>query len=225
MDREKGLNETPIAREGLKFIIPSLVFSIIFYIFFFYPLALLSLLFFFFCLFFFRNPKRSSNEPMDCLISSADGKVTEIKEVMENDFLGYEATRVSIFMSLASVHVNRAPMAGRIMRVEHRPGKFELAWKTDVDKINERNYILVADDNEKILVVQIAGLLARRITSYVQVGDEVNRCDPLGIIAFGSRVDIYFPKSYECMVKLHQMVKAGKTPLAKKGGQYEKKKT
>jgi phosphatidylserine decarboxylase len=144
---------------------------------------------------------------------------------MENDFLGYEATRVSIFMSIANVHVNRSPMAGRVARVEHQPGKFALAWKTDVEKENERNSILISRNDEKILVVQVAGFLARRITSYVCEGDEVNRCDPLGIIAFGSRVDIYFPKSYHCMVKLHQMVTAGKTPLARKGGNNEKKET
>jgi phosphatidylserine decarboxylase len=218
MDREKGLNETPIAREGLKFIIPSLVLSIISYIFFFYTLAVLSLLFFFFCLFFFRNPKRSSREPISCLVSPADGKVTEIKEIMESDFLGYEAKRISVFMSLASVHVNRAPAGGRIARVEHRPGKFALAWKTDVDKENERNYILIEGDNEKMLVVQIAGFLARRITSYVGTGDMVKRGDPLGIIAFGSRVDIYIPKTYDCMVELNQMIKAGKTTLARKRG-------
>lgn len=138
--------------------------------------------------------------------------------MMEHTYLGYQAIRVSIFMSLASVHVNRAPLAGRVERVEHLPGKFALAWKTDVDKENERNYILISEHDEKILVVQIAGFLARRITSYVHEGDEVKRCDPLGIIAFGSRVDIYFPKSYQCMVKLHQMVTAGKTPLAQKRG-------
>jgi phosphatidylserine decarboxylase len=218
MDREKGLNETPIAREGLKFIIPSLVLSIISYIFFFYTLAVLSLLFFFFCLFFFRNPKRSSREPISCLVSPADGKVTEIKEIMESEFLGYEATRISVFMSLANVHVNRSPAGGRIARVEHRPGKFALAWKTDVDKENERNYILIEGDNEKILVVQIAGFLARRITSYVRTGDMVKRGDPLGIIAFGSRVDTYIPKTYDCMVELNQMIKTGKTTLARKRG-------
>ena len=218
MDRKKGVKETPIAREGLKFIISSLVLSIISYIFFFYALAVLSLLFFFFCLFFFRNPNRSSREPISCLVSPADGKVTEIKEIMESDFLGYEATRVSVFMSLASVHVNRAPVGGRIARVEHRPGKFALAWKTDVEKENERNYILIESENEKILVVQIAGFLARRITSYVRMGDMVKRGDPLGIIAFGSRVDIYIPKTYDCMVELNQMIKAGKTTLARKRG-------
>ena len=218
MDREKGLKESPIAREGLKFIIPSLILTIVFYIFMYFSLAYLSFFFLFFCLFFFRNPKRVSNEPAGSLLSPADGKVTEIKEVTEGDFLGFEAIRVSIFMSLASVHVNRAPGPGRIARIEHRPGKFELAWKTEVDKENERNYILIESENEKLLVVQIAGFLARRITSYVQEGQKVERGEPLGIIAFGSRVDIYFPKNYECMVELHEMVKAGKTPLARKRG-------
>jgi phosphatidylserine decarboxylase len=218
MDREKGLKESPIAREGLKFIIPSLVLTIVFYIFLYYPLAFLSFFFLLFCLFFFRNPKRVSNEPSGSLLSPADGKVTEINEVTESDFLGFEAIRVSIFMSLVSVHVNRAPGSGRIARIEHRPGKFGLAWKTEVDRENERNYILIENGDLRLLVVQIAGFLARRITSYVRAGENVMRGDPLGIIAFGSRVDIYFPKTYECVVKLHEMVKAGKTPLARKRG-------
>jgi phosphatidylserine decarboxylase len=218
MDREKGLRQTLIAREGFKFIVPSLILSIIFYIFFYYTLAFLSLFFMLFCLFFFRNPARSTKEAEDRFVSPADGKVTEIKEIKESEFLGAEAVRVSIFMSLASVHVNRAPGDGRVVRVEHRPGKFKLAWKTEVDKENERNYILIEGNGEKILVVQIAGFLARRITSYVREGDEVKRGDPLGIIAFGSRVDIYLPKSYECMIKLHEMVKAGATLLASRRG-------
>ena len=218
MDREKGLKDSPIAREGMRFIIPSLILSIIFYIFLYYTLAFLSFFFMIFCLFFFRNPKRISTEEPNSLISPADGKVTEIKEMLESDFLGFETIRVSIFMSLASVHVNRSPWPGRITRIEHRPGKFKLAWKTEVDKENERNYILIEGENEKFLVVQIAGFLARRITSYVQEGDMVKRGEPVGIIAFGSRVDIYFPKTHDCMVQLHDMVKAGKTPLARKRG-------
>lgn len=101
MDRAKGLRQTLIAREGLKFIIPSLVLSIIFYIFFYYTLSFLSFFFLLFCLFFFRNPKRSTKEPGDCLISPADGKVMEIKDMVEGEFIDFEATRVSIFMSLA----------------------------------------------------------------------------------------------------------------------------
>lgn len=121
-------------------------------------------------------------------------------------------------MSLASVHVNRAPRAGLIRKVEHRRGAFALAWKKEIETVNERNYVLIEKDDERILVVQIAGFLARRITSYVKPGDFVRRGDPVGIISFGSRVDVYIPKTYECMVELKQKVKAGLTPLARKRG-------
>jgi len=210
------LSETPIAREGMKFIIPSLFLSLLSYIFFFYPLSIACFFFFLFCIFFFRNPRRFSKEPWSRLISPADGKVVEIKDMVEGEFIDFEATRVSIFMSLASVHVNRAPCDGLVTNVAHRRGRFALAWKQEVDKINERNYILL-EGEDKVLVVQIAGFLARRITCYVREGGKVRRGDPVGIIAFGSRVDVYIPKTYECMVKLGQKVKAGVTPLAKRG--------
>lgn len=156
-------------------------------------------------------------------MSPADGTVTEIRDMVEGEFLDGETRRVSIFMSLASVHVNRAPRPGQIRRVEHRRGQFALAWKKEIEKVNERNYIVIERDDERILMVQIAGFLARRITSYVNPGDFVRRGDPVGIIAFGSRVDVYIPKSYECVVELKQKVKAGVTPLATKKGVYDTK--
>lgn len=216
MDRKEGLKEARVAREGYKFIIPSFIFFILFVFLHYYPLASLSLSFFFFCLFFFRNPPRFSEASADCLVSPADGKVVAVKDMVEGEFLGSDATRVSIFMSLASVHVNRSPLDGRIVRMEHRPGNFKLAWKGEVDTENERNYILMESNNERFLVVQIAGFVARRITPYVHEGDMVKRTDPLGIIAFGSRVDIYLPKTYECMVQLHDSLKAGTTVVAKR---------
>ena len=216
--------ETPIAREGMKLIIPSLFLSLFSYILYFYPLSIVSFSFFLFCLFFFRNPRRFSKEPRGCLISPADGKVTEVKGMVEGEFVDSETTRVSIFMSLASVHVNRAPCDGLVTKVAHRRGRFALAWKQDVDKANEKNYILL-ENEDKVLVVQVAGFLARRITCYVREGARIRRGDPVGIIAFGSRVDVYIPKTYECMVKLGQKVKAGVTPLAKRRGSYGAKKT
>ncbi|MCX5799448.1 MAG: phosphatidylserine decarboxylase family protein [Proteobacteria bacterium] len=218
MDQEKGLREKPIAKEGLVFIIPSFVFSILFYIFHLKILFIVSFFFFIFCLFFFRNPRRSSGDVKDTLISPADGRIMEIKDMFEGEFIGTETKRVSIFMSLTSVHVNRAPCEGKIARVVHRDGEFALAFKKDIDKENERNYILIEKGKEKFLLVQIAGFLARRITSYVKEGDYVKQGDPVGIIAFGSRVDIYVPKGYETMVTLNDKVKAGETHLAMKGG-------
>jgi phosphatidylserine decarboxylase len=216
LDREKRLRESKIAREGFAFIGLSLVVSILFYLFGFPLLSALSFLFCLFCLFFFRNPKRVPTVPEDVLVSPADGKVMEIKEMVEAEFMGGATRRVSIFMSLASVHVNRAPCEGRIVRVEHRAGEFALAFRKDIDKENERNYILLKRGEEKILLVQIAGFLARRITSYVKEGDPVEKGDPVGIIAFGSRVDIYLPKGYDLMVSLGNKVNAGITPLARK---------
>jgi len=216
VDREKRVRGFPIAREGFIFILPSLFLSIIFLITGFTILSLLTALCFFFFLFFFRNPKRESSAHPDQLISPADGKVIEILNNTTDDLIPGEHKRISIFMSLTSVHVNRAPCAGTIEKVIHRKGAFALAFKKDIDKENERNYILIDCQGIKVLVVQIAGFLARRITSYVKEKDSVKRGDPIGIIAFGSRVDIYIPNEYESMVSLYKKVKAGVTPLAQK---------
>jgi phosphatidylserine decarboxylase len=219
------LRETPIAREGLKFIVPSLFLSILFFVVHVQILSGISFLFFLFCLFFFRNPKRLPEETSENLISPADGKIMEIKDMIEGEFIEGETKRISIFMSLASVHVNRAPCEGRVSRVAHKVGKFALAFKKDIEKQNERNYILIERGKEKVLLVQIAGFLARRITSYVKEGDYVKKGDPVGIIAFGSRVDIYLPIGYEPMVTLNEKVMAGVTPLARKKGGHEEKET
>jgi phosphatidylserine decarboxylase len=205
----------PVAREGLALITLSLVLAILFFLIDFEIPAFVVSLFFLFCLFFFRNPNRHHSVNQDELISPADGKVMEVKETEEDEFLCRASRRVSIFMSLADVHVNRAPCDGKIVRVEHRRGDFALAFKKDIDKENERNYILMESGNERILLVQVAGFLARRITSYVKEGDVVKKGDPVGIIAFGSRVDIYVPKEYDIMVSSGNRVKAGITALAK----------
>ncbi len=215
------MRQMPIAREGLPLIILSLVFAIICFLIGFEIPAFVIFFFFLFCLFFFRNPKRYHSVSQDVWISPADGKVMDIEEIEEKEFLEKTVKRVSIFMSLADVHVNRSPCDGRILRVEHRRGDFALAFKKDIDKENERNYILVEHGKEKVLIVQVAGFLARRITSYVKEGDIVKKGDPIGIIAFGSRVDIYVPLDYDTMVLSGYKVKAGITALAKNRGTHE----
>jgi len=222
MDREKELREPFIAKEGLRLIIPSFVFSLVLFFINFSVfttiLAVIVLIFCFFCLYFFRNPKRYTQASMENLISPADGTVTEIKNMTETAFIGGECVRISIFMSPLDVHVNRAPCEGRIVRVLHVSGDFAVAFKKDIDKENERNNILIEQSGEKILVVQIAGFLARRIIPYVKETDLVKQGEPIGIIAFGSRVDIYFPKMYEPVVQLQEKVKAGLTVVAMKKG-------
>jgi phosphatidylserine decarboxylase len=216
------LRESFIAKEGLRLIIPSFILSLVLF-FIQYSvlttiLAVIVLIFCFFCLYFFRNPRRHTQVSLENLISPADGTVTEIKNMTETEFIGGECIRISIFMSPLDVHVNRAPCEGRIARVLHVSGEFAVAFKKDIDKENERNNILIDHDGEKILVVQIAGFLARRIIPYIKETDVVKQGDPIGIIAFGSRVDIYFPQMYEPVVQLQEKVKAGLTIVARKKG-------
>jgi phosphatidylserine decarboxylase len=210
------LRESLIAREGLRFIVPSFV---LFALFCYLHYPTLALLFFFllvFCVFFFRNPKRQVIDQDGALLCPADGKVMEIRDVIDREFLDGERKRIAVFMSPLDVHVNRAPCAGRVVLTQHRDGSFGAAYKKEVDQVNERNYILFDNRGERVLIVQIAGFLARRITSYVKPGDEVKKGQPVGIISFGSRVDIYLPKGYEPMVDLQEKVKAGVTVVARK---------
>jgi phosphatidylserine decarboxylase len=215
------LKEPLIAREGWRFIIPSLLFFLILHYFHYPTLSIVFFLLFMFCLFFFRNPKRTAPDVPDVLISPADGRVVEIRDVAAREFLDGERKRIAIFMSPIDVHVNRAPCPGRVISVVHRRGGFGMAFKKSVDEINERNYILLENGKERVLMVQIAGFLARRITCYVKGGDEVRKGQAVGIISFGSRVDVYLPKGYESMVDLQDKVRAGVTVIARKAGAHE----
>ncbi len=200
--------------------------SFLFYLLGVHSLAVFIFLCALFFLYFFRNPARFSAGGAEELISPADGRVMGVDELYEGQFLRAPATRVSIFMSVSDVHVNRAPCEGSVERVMHRDGRFKLAFRKGVDDENERNYIVVRRDNEKLMVVQIAGFLARRIICYVREQDRVEKGAPVGMIAFGSRVDVYMPLSYEAVVGPGQKVKGGLTVLAKKKGEYhEEKKT
>jgi phosphatidylserine decarboxylase len=178
--------------------------------------AVLLLLLTLFFLYFFRNPTRSTTSGTEELISPADGRVTGIEELLENEFLGETVRRISIFMSVSDVHVNRAPCEGSVEKVEHREGRFRLAFKKGIDEENERNYILLRRNGERFLLVQIAGFLARRIVCYVRENDGVEKGEPVGMIAFGSRVDTYMPTCYKPAVEIGQRVKSGLTVLARR---------
>lgn len=210
------MRETFIAREGLRLIVPSLVLVAVLVIGKFFLLSLLVLCFALFCLYFFRNPRRRTDAGPGALISPADGTVIDVSEVTEREFLSGAVTRIAIFMSPLDVHVNRAPCTGRVISMKHMAGKFAMAFGKNIEEENERNFILFENDGERVLIVQIAGFLARRIIPYVKVDHRVTQGQPVGIIAFGSRVDIYFHKGYEPVVNLHAKVKAGITVLARK---------
>jgi phosphatidylserine decarboxylase len=208
----------PVAKEGMIFILPSLGLSFLCY-FKGFPFVgtLVFLLALFFC-YFFRNPARSVECGEGELISPADGRVMGIEEIHEGKFLNKKMTRISIFMSVADVHVNRAPCDGTVEKVHHADGAFKLAFKKGIGEENERNYIVIKGKDEAFLIVQIAGFLARRIICYVREREAVTKTMPVGMIAFGSRVDLYAPLAYEPVVMVGQKVKSGITPLARKKG-------
>lgn len=164
-----------------------------------------------FVLFFFRDPERAVPAEPDALVAPADGKVLAVEETTAD---GAPQTQVSIFLSIFDVHVNRAPIAGTIRRVEHRPGKFHLASTRRASRENERNEVVLESDGTRVIVRQIAGLVARRIEFWKKVGDQVERGQRLGMIRFGSRAEVVFDRSWRVQVRPGEHVRAGSTVLA-----------
>jgi phosphatidylserine decarboxylase len=179
-------------------------------------LAFLGALTGFFFLYFFRDPERTIPGEAAAIVSPADGKVILADEVKEEKFLHGPAKRIGVFMNLFDVHVNRAPVAGVVAASEHIPGQFLAAFKEEAEKANERQAtLLLTDGGQQILVVQIAGILARRIVSFCRPGQRLARGERLGMICFGSRVDVYLPATCEVLVKKGDRVKAGETVVAR----------
>ena len=169
--------------------------------------------------YFFRDPERVVIEDQNYLTSPADGRISSISEVKGPVELGLDSkqfTRVSIFMNVFDCHVNRSPSNGEIEEIFYKPGKFLNASLDKASEENERNYFKIKDDtNENIVVVQIAGLIARRIVTQVQKTQKIKQGERLGMIRFGSRVDIYFSRR-NILVKVGQNVIAGESLIAKK---------
>ena len=169
--------------------------------------------------YFFRDPERVVIEDQNYLTSPADGRISSISEVKGPVELGLDSkqfTRVSIFMNVFDCHVNRSPSNGEIEEIFYKPGKFLNASLDKASEENERNYFKIKDDtNENIVVVQIAGLIARRIVTQVQKTQKIKQGERLGMIRFGSRVDIYFSRR-NIMVKVGQNVIAGESLIARK---------
>ena len=169
--------------------------------------------------YFFRDTERYPIKDENYLVSPADGKITQVVEIEGPKELGLEGkkfTRVSIFMDVLCCHVNRVPCTGKIDQIFYKPGKYINATLDKASEDNERNYVKLANSNgEEIILVQIAGMIARRIVCDVKEGDTVNQGDRFGIIRFGSKVDIYF-QNYNLLVCKGQNTVAGETLLAKK---------
>jgi phosphatidylserine decarboxylase len=193
-----------IVRDAYRFLVPLAVLAVLGFVLGYTIAGLLVSALFAFVAFFFRNPARTIPADPRAIVSPADGKVVRLERVGS-------VTRMSIFLSLFNVHVNRSPIAGRIESVEYRPGKFMVAFNDKASTDNERNIVMVSDGRINIVFTQIAGIVARRIVFWKKKGDAVNRGELVGLIRFGSRVDVLFPAGTEATVSVGDRVKGGST--------------
>lgn len=215
---------TPFAREGYPFIAYSIGLTLLLAVASWklcspslYIPAAVSLLLTLFVLYFFRNPERSVPDDTSAIIAPADGTVIVVEPVPETP-LGSEALKISIFMSVFNVHVNRVPFNGKVVDTFHHQGKFFDARDGRASCENERNgIVLEISPGIRIAFVQIAGLIARRIISYPRIGDQLIRGERYGLIRFGSRVDVYLPLGIEPLVKSGDRAVAGETILGRIG--------
>ena len=207
----------PMHREGIKFI---LIFSVISLISFFIyiPLGWVGIGLTIWCYYFFRDPKRTIPVRDGLLVSPADGVISLIEKTMpppELDIEKEELTRISVFMNVFNCHVNRSPIAGKVMEINYRPGKFFNASLDKASVDNEHNsLVLQIPDDRQIVVVQSAALVARRIVSFVKPKQTLRIGQRFGLIRFGSRVDIYLPTRVQPLVCIGQIMVSGETVIA-----------
>ncbi len=198
------------APEGYPFIGGFAAFTVLVAI--FSPLvAIVPSLLTLFMLYFFRDPERAVPTGRDVFVAPADGKIILIRDVLESKYLGVDAKQVSIFMSPANVHVNRAPCDGKVKNVMHNEGSYFAAYTDEASLRNENIEMVMETQYGDILVRQVAGFLARRAVCRKKIGDTLRRGERYGVIKFSSRVDIYLPKDSEIRVKIGDKVKAGET--------------
>jgi len=164
---------------------------------------------------FFRDPDRKTPVEEGIIVAPADGKIIILKENIQNDFIGENCNKISIFMSPLNVHVNRIPISGEVEYLKYHEGKFIAAFEDKASENNERMETGLATKNGKVLFTQIAGFLARRIVNDLKIGDEVSIGKRFGMIKFGSRVDIFVPSDWTPAVKMNETVYAGETILFK----------
>ena len=205
-----------IHNEGYKFIIIFAIATIVLYLINGF-LGFIGIVLTIWCYYFFRDPERISIGDDNYLTSPADGVVLQVMDTNGPKELGLEnkqMKKISIFMDVFDCHVNRSPCSGKISEILYKPGKFINASLDKASEDNERNYYKIKNSHgEDIIVVQIAGLVARRIVTETSVDEELQQGSRIGMIRFGSRVDIYF-ENYKPLVKVHQKTIAGETLLA-----------
>ncbi len=204
-------NQLPVARPGLIFIALGGVLFLISLLVGWFCLAAIFCILTAFTAWFFRDPERPAPPPGFGL-SPADGRVIRIEKI-DNPYTNEPSLKVSIFMNVFNVHVNRVPITGRLVSQVYYPGAFLNASFDKASALNERNALILDTDEGRITVVQIAGLVARRIVSWVEEGEKLERNQRFGMIRFGSRVDLYLPPESTVLVAEGQTVQAGWSPI------------
>jgi len=215
LDHKKIHNRLPVAREGIPFIIIGIGFTSILLFLDWELLSIFMAVLTLLTICFFRDPERVHVDPKNAILTPADGKVLSIEKLHDGDnhFEG-KAVKISIFMSILNAHINRIPMRGNITHLSYHPGKFFSANRDKASLYNERNIVtLETDARQKIVFVQIAGVIARRIACWVTKGDYVVTGQRFGLIRFGSRLELYLPPDSTLTVKKGQKVRAGQTVI------------
>jgi phosphatidylserine decarboxylase len=172
-----------------------------------------------FVFYFFRNPDRKISMEPGVVVSPADGRVVVVRDEAN---AGRPGKRISIFLAIWNVHVNRSPAAGTIAKLEYKPGKFLAAWAEKVSLENEQNVFTLSSEYGEIVFKQIAGWVARRVVSWKKAGDSVGRGELVGLVRFGSRVDLWLPEGVEIAVKVGDNVKGGSSVIARMPGGAQK---
>ena len=179
--------------------------------------GILLILFWFFIVSFFREPRRVKIHDADLIFAPCDGRVVVTENVIENEYFeGREVLQISIFMSVTNVHMNWFPVGGMVRYFKYHPGRFLVAWHPKSSTENERTTTVVETERgHEIMFRQVAGVVARRIVSYMNVGKQVKQNDKCGFIKFGSRIDLLIPKDSELLVEIGDPVVGTQTPLAR----------
>jgi phosphatidylserine decarboxylase len=201
-----------MVKEGYYFGVPPLVVGGVAYLLHWYAAAAALVFLALFVFSFFRDPDRVTPSEPGAVVSPGDGRVVV---VTEEEYEGRLGKRVSIFLAVWNVHVNRSPAAGTITKMEYRPGKFLAAMLERASVENEQNVFTLSTDAGELVFKQIAGLIARRVVSWKKAGEKVARGERIGLVRFGSRVDLWVPKEAEILVKVGENVKGGSSVLAR----------
>ncbi len=202
---------TPMVADAYRFIIPVLLLAAVAgALGWIVPCLILLILSAFVC-FFFRNPERLIPEGVKLIVSPADGKIVRISPGAGADSAGVQA--ISIFLSVFDVHVNRSPIRGELESLEYKRGKFKVAYDDEASRVNEQNILTIRGEGNRVIVKQIAGLIARRVVCWKEPGYSLARGELIGLIRFGSRVDVLLPQNAKVRVKVGDRVKGGSSIL------------